>query len=92
MAHQCFKTSKMKNMTRYHIDPEYHKMRLHLILKANIHFFAGSGIVIIAKVTINCRDLIKTIQWSLLEFPKNINIIARIITHIADKVKVLEVY
>ena len=47
---------------------------------------------IIAKVTINYKDLIKTIQWSLLEFPKNINIIVMIITHIADLVKVLEAY
>ncbi len=28
----------MENMTRCHIDPEYHKMRLHLILKIDIEY------------------------------------------------------
>ena len=39
MAHQFFKTSKMENMTRCHIEPEYHNKRLHLMIKVNINYW-----------------------------------------------------
>ena len=46
------------------------------------------GIFIIAKMIMNWRDLVNTIQWSLLESPIGINKMARIIMPVAEEVKI----
>ncbi len=54
--------------------------------------FAGSGIDKIAIVTISWRDLTKTIQNSLPQFPRNIKKIANNITHNVEELNVFKAY